>query len=268
MDLETQLLPECIHIGLEAEHREDVLREVARLAAQTRAVGGLDAEAIYGALTKRETAASTGLEHGVAIPHARLPELTDFLLGVVTVPEGVDFGSAYTEATRIVVFMLGPVDRPDEHLRMLSTVSRVLDASTVRSALLDAATVDEVRQTFLGAAPRQSTDANAQRALVTVFVQREEVFADLLEAVSSETTSLAVSEVRDASHYLHAMPLYSTLWQEEEEQFHRVITGVVDMSRVEGVVRQMESILRREEVDRGVLITAQNLELCSGSLHS
>lgn len=268
MDLDILLLPECIHIGFDAGSRDDVLREVARLSAQTRGARGLDAEAIYQALIERERAASTGLEDGVAIPHARLPELDDFVLGVLTVPEGADFGSMDGELTRIVVFMLGPADRPDEHLRMLSTISRVLDSSTVRTALLEAATVDEVRQTILGAAPRQATDSDAQRAQVTVYVQREEVFDDLLEAMSSETTSVAVSELHDASYYLHAMPLYAILWQEEEHQFHRMIIGVVGLGRVERLVRVMEAILRREDVDHGVLITAHKLELYSGSLHT
>lgn len=267
MDLENQLLPECIHVGLEAEGREDVLREIARLAAQTSAASGLDAEAMYQALIDREVVASTGVGHGAAIPHARLAELDDFLLGVITLSEGVDFGAADGEAVRIAVFMLGPKDRPGQHLQLLSTVSRVLDSATVRSALLEAATIDEVREILLGAAPRQPVaGGEGQRALLTVHVQREEVFEALLEVVSSGTTSLAVSEVRDASFYLHAIPLYALLWEDEEQGFHRMITGVVDASTVEGLVQALQAVLRRENVTRGVLITAHHLDYCSGRL--
>lgn len=40
------------------------------------------------------------------------------------------------------------------------------------------------------------------------------------------------------------------------------------MGRVERLVREMEAIPRREDVDRGVLITAHKLEVLSGSLHT
>jgi PTS system nitrogen regulatory IIA component len=74
----------------------------------------------------------------VAIPHGRLPNLTQIIAAIAIAPDGVDFDSIDHRPVRIFVAVLAPDRAPGDHLRVLARVSRLLRDPRVRARLASA----------------------------------------------------------------------------------------------------------------------------------
>ena len=96
-------------------------------------------------LMQRERLGSTGVGHGVALPHARLKGL-DRMHGVfVRLESPIDFQSVDEQPVDLIFALLAPLDHPAEHLRTLAKVSRVMRQSDLRQQLRKAHGVDAIR---------------------------------------------------------------------------------------------------------------------------
>ena len=121
MALIDALKPECIRIGSRADSKDAVLREIAELAAENQALATAGPDTLYHLLREREDLGTTGFGGGIAIPHAALDSLTEFVIGVLVVPDGVPFEALDADPPTVLVFIFGPSNRRNEHVRLLST---------------------------------------------------------------------------------------------------------------------------------------------------
>lgn len=102
----------------EATSKKRVLENLSRLLAANSAA--LSAEKIFQVLLERERLGSTGLGKGVAIPHARVPDLTHTVAAMLTLAEPVDFEAADGQPIDIAFGLLVPEDDSEHHLQHLS----------------------------------------------------------------------------------------------------------------------------------------------------
>jgi PTS system nitrogen regulatory IIA component len=114
--------PELIFSDLPATDCRGVLRALADRVAATGLAG--DAGALYRALLEREQLGSTGIGHGVAIPHCKLHGLEQCILAVGIARPPVDFGAADGEPVSLFFLVLSPDHNPAEHLQVLARISR------------------------------------------------------------------------------------------------------------------------------------------------
>jgi PTS system nitrogen regulatory IIA component len=84
------------------------------------------AGAIFEALSTREKLGSTGLGHGVAIPHGRMADLQIPRLGLLRLREAVDFDSMDQEPVDLLVGLIVPESSTSEHLELLAELARWL----------------------------------------------------------------------------------------------------------------------------------------------
>ena len=96
------------------------------------------------ALVAREKNLSTGMEDGIAVPHAALEGLESLSCGIAILPQGLEFDSLDGKPARIVVTLLVPRDKKLEHLRVLTDVARRLGEPAFREKLLLAKNEREV----------------------------------------------------------------------------------------------------------------------------
>ncbi|HED65504.1 MAG TPA: PTS sugar transporter subunit IIA [Planctomycetes bacterium] len=144
MNLQELLPREDILVGFEAADKWDAIeRLVGHLAERERIPTEARAELLE-ALLDRERSMSTGMEHGVAIPHAAVHQL-DELVGclAITLGEGLDFESIDGSPARFIVLLLIPRAQKLVHIRTLASIARVLAHSEIRDALLEAQDPDE-----------------------------------------------------------------------------------------------------------------------------
>jgi len=117
----------------------DLLIEQGRLKADHR-------DAVYGALAAREKIASTGMEHGVAIPHASVDGVEDALGALALSPAGIPFQSADGQPARIIILLIIPRKAVQKHIRTLAGVARLLQYEEMRDALTNAKSPREALQ--------------------------------------------------------------------------------------------------------------------------
>lgn len=98
---------------------------------------------VFDALFAREKLGSTGLGHGVAIPHGRIKGLRETLAVFIRIKEGVPFEAPDGECVRLVFAMLVPEHATEQHLNLLSELAETFSDADLRAALL--AESDNVR---------------------------------------------------------------------------------------------------------------------------
>ncbi|MDP6540051.1 MAG: PTS sugar transporter subunit IIA [Planctomycetota bacterium] len=121
---------------------------ISRLVDHLASSGRLPAECVEEvreAVIHRERSMSTGMEHGIAIPHAAVDgiETVAAAMGVVRREDGLPFESIDGRPARLVVLLVIPRAQKLLHIRTLADVARVLGQDSVREGLLGATTDGE-----------------------------------------------------------------------------------------------------------------------------
>lgn len=130
------LTPARVSTTFRVSSKDEALEALGALLVQDSELR--DAASVVQVLRDREGLASTGVGDEVAIPHGRLPNLTQIIAAIAIAPEGVEFDSIDRRPVRIFVAVLAPDRAPGDHLRVLARVSRLLRDARVRAELIGA----------------------------------------------------------------------------------------------------------------------------------
>ncbi|HDL90426.1 MAG TPA: PTS sugar transporter subunit IIA [Thermodesulforhabdus norvegica] len=125
-----------------AENKHEALKKLSR--AVGRCVDGLDEEDVFRVLWERELLGSTGIGSGVAIPHARLPNLERPILFFARSRKGVSFDAVDGKLVHIFVVLLAPNSSTEQHVRILTKIARLLKDQSIRKKLEEAADEEEI----------------------------------------------------------------------------------------------------------------------------
>lgn len=127
---------ELIEPALTAQDKAALLREIALLAG--RAVSGLDQEELHKKLVEREQKASTGADHGVAIPHATIDSTDRIFVIFGKSPSGIPFNALDNEDSKLFFAVISP-SKPHQsdasYLQVISAICRLLRSSSLRDRL-------------------------------------------------------------------------------------------------------------------------------------
>ena len=122
---------------VEAASKYEILDALIDILAEAPEV--LDADALTMAIAKREEMMSTGLGRGIAIPHVRINEVTDLVMAVGLVRNGIpDYDSMDGETVKLVFMSAARPDQHEEHLRLLSHISGALKRDAFLKILFSA----------------------------------------------------------------------------------------------------------------------------------
>ena len=122
-DFSDMLRHDAVLTNVVAANKKAVLQCLATTAA---GIVGTDAKTIADRLGAREKLGSTGFGGGVAIPHAKLPDLTAPTGLFVRLSQAIDFQAVDNLPVDLVFVLLSPVDAGSDHLKALARVSRRL----------------------------------------------------------------------------------------------------------------------------------------------
>ncbi|MES2274329.1 MAG: PTS sugar transporter subunit IIA [Chlamydiota bacterium] len=101
------------------------------------------------AIFHREELVSTGIGMGVAVPHAKLNEFTDFFIAIgIQQKKGLDWNALDKVPVRLVFMIGGPDDKQTEYLQILSLLTSAIRDINLRKQLLNAETPEEVIELF------------------------------------------------------------------------------------------------------------------------
>ena len=95
-------------------------------------------------VTARERSMSTGMEHGVALPHASSPRV-DRIIGALGISKaGIPWDCLDCEPARLVILLLLPRSKFQMHVRALAGISHLLNSDAFCDTLIDANSADDV----------------------------------------------------------------------------------------------------------------------------
>ncbi|MBN1434388.1 PTS sugar transporter subunit IIA [Candidatus Fermentibacterales bacterium] len=272
MRIEEVLDPGCVQPGIDARDKKELLRAIASLCAGSDAIGGTyDSQALFDQLWRREQLGSTGFGNGIAIPHCRLDDAPRFLMGLVTTRKAVEFDSIDGKKTDLLAFVMGPSDKPREHVQLLSSVAQLFRnaelCNRLRAATSSAELVGAIRERSAPSPPTAPAPTETRCKLVHVFIEDEAIFEDILQVFAAdEFASSSVIESNEVSGYLTRMPLFAGFWDSSDQSFSRVIVGVVREELVNATIRNIEYISGPLTGRTDILLTVTDIDFCSGSL--
>jgi nitrogen PTS system EIIA component len=152
---------EDVVLDLEASDQRDVLGRIAALLARGRGMTEADVRA---ALIAREQIGSTGLGHGVAIPHARMPQCGAAAAAFVRTKHAVPFAAPDGRPVSVFLGLLVPQRATERHLQLLAAAAAMFSDRSFRVALKSSAGPAEVRQLVVAwpdAVPSPMSDQTA-----------------------------------------------------------------------------------------------------------
>ncbi|MDR0382363.1 MAG: PTS sugar transporter subunit IIA [Spirochaetaceae bacterium] len=142
MSLSSILTRDTINIHLKGSDKRAVINELVEIFA---AAGKLnDKAAALSAVWERENKMSTGMKHGVAIPHGKTGAVND-LVACIGISDGpVEFEALDGEPCRIFIMTLSPLEKTGPHLQFLAEISLLFKSAEKRALLLKADSPEEV----------------------------------------------------------------------------------------------------------------------------
>lgn len=114
------------------------------LAEAAARASGIDRVELERAVLERERMMSTGLESGVATPHARIEGLVSPVVALGLCPRGADFDTVDGSACTIVALTLTPAETPNVQIELLADIARTLQDPRVRADVLAANSYPEL----------------------------------------------------------------------------------------------------------------------------
>ncbi|MFQ6070748.1 MAG: PTS sugar transporter subunit IIA [Candidatus Aminicenantales bacterium] len=124
MNISGLLREECIVLSLEPGDKKNVLKEIISTLRERGIIK--DEKLILRELLKREDVCSTGLEHGIAVPHALVEEVKEPFLALALLRRGMNFESADSQPTHVVLILLGNKKQPGIQLKILAHICRLV----------------------------------------------------------------------------------------------------------------------------------------------
>jgi mannitol/fructose-specific phosphotransferase system IIA component (Ntr-type) len=123
-----------VSVHLKSQTKGEVIQELIDLVAASAPIR--DKELVTKDILAREESMSTGLQDGIAVPHARTEGIDDLYLAVGLKPEGLDFAALDGQPSKIFCLIVGPKKKYGPHIQLLSALAGVLKEERVRKKIL------------------------------------------------------------------------------------------------------------------------------------
>jgi len=105
---------------------------------------GLSRALVTDSLFARERLGSTGLGHGVAIPHGRIKGLKAPMAAVFQLEQAIGFDAPDEQAVKLLIFLLVPEAATQKHLEILSEIAEILSNASTRDNMISSATASSL----------------------------------------------------------------------------------------------------------------------------
>jgi nitrogen PTS system EIIA component len=131
-----------IGTGLEIGSKKRLLEVLGELLATDDPV--LQPETVFERLLDRERLGSTGLGHGIALPHARMKDLREAIGAFVQLQHGIDFDAIDEKPVDLAFALLVPESATEMHLQLLSRLATMFSDPALRDRLRRMASADDI----------------------------------------------------------------------------------------------------------------------------
>jgi fructose-specific phosphotransferase system IIA component len=139
----TQILqPSCVRAPLIGRDKEAVITELVALLAESGQLK--DHKVVLESVLVREETRSTGIGSGVAIPHGKCAGVSELVMAIGIIKDGIEFDSIDGKPVTIIVLLASPSDRTGPHIQALARISRLMLDAEFKDKLENATSPEEV----------------------------------------------------------------------------------------------------------------------------
>ena len=136
------ILPvEQVLVGVDATSKKRAFEEAGLLFENLH---GLSRALVTDSLFARERLGSTGLGHGVAIPHGRIKGLKSPMAAVFQLAQSIGFDAPDEQPVKLLIFLLVPEAATQKHLEILSEIAELLSNGALRDTIVGSASADSL----------------------------------------------------------------------------------------------------------------------------
>ncbi|MEY4302982.1 MAG: Nitrogen regulatory protein, partial [Pseudomonadota bacterium] len=128
-------------VGVDATSKKRAFEEAGLLF---ESLHGLSRALVTDSLFARERLGSTGLGHGVAIPHGRIKGLKAPMAAVFQLEQAIGFDAPDEQAVKLLIFLLVPEAATQKHLEILSEIAEILSNASTRDNMISSATASSL----------------------------------------------------------------------------------------------------------------------------
>ena len=138
--LQSLLSRERVAANVKVSSKKRMLEELAELLS--RQLPGMDQHTVFSTMNERERLGSTGIGHGIALPHGRLNGIQEPIAAAMKLHQPLNFDAIDDQPITLVVGLLVPAEATDQHLRILSDLAGAFSDSSFRRAVSEASDAD------------------------------------------------------------------------------------------------------------------------------
>jgi fructose-specific phosphotransferase system IIA component len=142
MRLTDILQPDCVKVPLAAEQKEQAIYELVDLLAEKAGITAVDD--LKKAVWQRETTRTTGIGHGIGIPHGKSAGVDRLRMAIGRPSRPLEFRAIDGKPVDLIILLASPADQTGPHIQALAKISRMLTDETLRQAMKTAATGEEL----------------------------------------------------------------------------------------------------------------------------
>lgn len=140
-------IPEShVHSDLKGTRKIEIIEELLGIMLKNELIS--DYELALNDILAREGYLSTGLENGLAIPHAKTKGVEKLTMVFGLHRQGVDFATLDGKPAHLIFLVLSPVDTSGPHIQALALIARNLKNAAVREKIKSARSGAEIIEIF------------------------------------------------------------------------------------------------------------------------
>ena len=272
MDLAALFNSASCSVNIKARDKEGAIESLAALAVRSGKAKGAGEKAIAMALSEREAQGSTGFGDEIAIPHARVKGMEEFLVFVAHAPKGIEFESLDRKKVKIFFVILGPEDRPSEHVQILAALSRALSGSSLKKELMAATSVEVMAECFLrhtGEKTEETPAGKRKMKLLVLILYMEEFIYHILEYFLEE--GIEGATILDSSgmgQYISNVPLFATFigFMNEQKNRSNTLLAIIPDDREEEIIKGIEAITGDLDKKQGAMLMTLDIGVWKGTM--
>jgi nitrogen PTS system EIIA component len=126
----------CVVPAIESKSKPDAIKELTHLLFEKKKMKNV--AVALDQVVARETTESTGIGHGIAVPHARVPGMKNLSCAVGRVSAGMDFMAVDRKPVHLIFLICYPPSQQTTYLNFVATVSKLLSDQEHLDALVNA----------------------------------------------------------------------------------------------------------------------------------
>ncbi len=154
MDISSLIKPDRIACDAAVTSKKKALEQLSKLIAASSP--NLTPEEIFDSLLDRERLGSTGLGHGVALPHGRLHGREHAIGAFIKLKQGIEYDAIDNEPVDLLYALLVPEHFTEDHLKIISELAEIFNDDKFRLQLRKCDDPNQIYQQFTSAFSRSA----------------------------------------------------------------------------------------------------------------